>query len=417
MIDRRDFLRRSSVVGASLLASAPALVHQASALTTATDFDKNAAARELAAHRIVAITARQVRDRYPRPIGPNSRGRPVGSGGSFRVRTITTDKDASGWAMCHLSDEAVQRFVGMRVGDLFDIDGGATEKAGALDKALHDLAGNILGFPVWKLIGGVGPRETLLYSGAIYMEDVVPPEAPRGIPAVLAACRQDYDAGYRALKLKIGRGFKWMSRPEGLRRDIEVTRSVKERFPDCRILVDANDAFTVHEAIEYVRAVADCDLYWIEEPFEEDYDDLKRLKDAMAAVGCKAMIADGERRTHQAKPLTRHGGYVEEFTDRLYRLAEAKLVDVFVLDLGIVGFTRWRKLMPGLLKAGIKASPHLWMWTPRTYYCAQLAAGVGNVSIIEGIPGQARGIDYSAYKITHGKLKVPETPGFGLKLT
>ena len=128
------------------------------------------------------------------------------------------------------------------------------------------------------------------------------------------------------------------------------------------------------------------------------------------------MIADGERRKRQADPLTRHGGYVEEFTDRLYRLAEAKLVDVFVMDLGIVGFTRWRKLMPELAQAGIKASPHLWMWTPRTYYCAQLAAGVGNVCILGGIPGQSREIDYSAYEIRDGMLAVPETPGFGLKL-
>lgn len=37
----------------------------------------------------------------------------------------------------------------------------------------------------------------------------------------------------------------------------------------------------------------------------------------------------------------------------------SKLVDVLVLDLGIVGFTRWRQLMPELAKAGIKASPHL----------------------------------------------------------
>ena len=46
--------------------------------------------------------------------------------------------------------------------------------------------------------------------------------------------------------------------------------------------------------IDYVAAVADCDLYWIEEPFEENRDDLKRLRDAMAKVGCKAMIADGK---------------------------------------------------------------------------------------------------------------------------
>jgi len=34
---------------------------------------------------------------------------------------------------------------------------------------------------------------------------------------VLASCKQDYDAGYRAFKLKMGRGYKWTKRPEGLR--------------------------------------------------------------------------------------------------------------------------------------------------------------------------------------------------------
>jgi L-alanine-DL-glutamate epimerase-like enolase superfamily enzyme len=44
----------------------------------------------------------------------------------------------------------------------------------------------------------------------------------------------------------------------------------RRRVPDCRVLVDANDTYTVDEMIGYVKAVADCDLYWIEEPFEEN---------------------------------------------------------------------------------------------------------------------------------------------------
>jgi len=47
---------------------------------------------------------------------------------------------------------------------------------------------------------------------------------------------------------------------------------------------------------------------------------------------------------------------------------------------------------------------------------AQLAAGVGNVDILEGIPGKAKGVDYSAYKFTDGKLAVPRAAGFGLSL-
>ncbi|HUT88565.1 MAG TPA: twin-arginine translocation signal domain-containing protein [Thermoguttaceae bacterium] len=203
MIHRRRFLQMTAAAGGALLASETVSSEQrASVAATGGDLDKAAAARELVAHRIAKITARQVRDRFPRSIGPNSRGRPVGGGGSYQVRTIVTDKGAEGWAMCYLPDEAVQKFVGMRVGDLFDVENGAAEEAGALDKALHDLAGNISNLPVWKLIGAAGPRATLLSSGAIYMEDVWPRDAPRGIPAVLAACRQDYDAGYRAFKLK-----------------------------------------------------------------------------------------------------------------------------------------------------------------------------------------------------------------------
>jgi L-alanine-DL-glutamate epimerase-like enolase superfamily enzyme len=56
------------------------------------------------------------------------------------------------------------------------------------------------------------------------------------------------------------------------------------------------------------------------------------------------------------------------------------------------------------------------MWTPRPYYAAHLAAGTGNIDILEGIPGKAAGIDYSAYAMKDGCLQVPQSPGFGLRL-
>lgn len=42
--------------------------------------------------------------------------------------------------------------------------------------------------------------------------------------------------GYRSFKLKIGRGGKWMPFEEGLKRDIEVTRMVREFFPKAKFL-------------------------------------------------------------------------------------------------------------------------------------------------------------------------------------
>ncbi|MCX7012711.1 MAG: mandelate racemase [Candidatus Sumerlaeota bacterium] len=384
-----------------------------------------AAQPALAEHRIVRIEGRVMQDRYPRTVGRNAKLNSHGRGGSPRIRILETDQGVVGWAMANVDDSATQKFIGARVGDLFDAEAGTADEAMPLDKPLHDLAARILGAPVYALLGAKGPREVPVYSGAIYLDDLDPENNPRGIPAVIDCCRQDYDLGYRAFKLKIGRGFKWMPRPEGIQRDVDVTRAVRARFPDCRILVDANDGYTPDDFRGYVRAAADCDLYVIEEPFPEEREALLRLKETMEQAGCKALIADGEARKEaggasaaegEAKPTTRYGGYTREHMDRLYALAAEKLVHVFVIDLDIVGFTRWRRVMPELAAAGVQASPHAWACTARTYYTAQLAAGAGNVNIVEGIPGAIEGVDYSAYRFKDGNLVMPGAPGFGLEL-
>jgi len=403
MLNRREVLQVAAAGAATFVVSSSEAIRIASGGS-----DDRSAAGVLSDHRVAKVESRAMQDRFPRSLGPNGKGNPVGGGGGYQVQVITTDQGASGWAMSS---------AGTRLDELFDLASGTTDLVPQeMDRAFHDLVGNILQKPVYELLGGRGPREVALYSGAIYLEDVMPPDQPRGARAVLDACQQDYEAGYRAFKLKIGRGFKWMPGAAGLARDIEVTRAVRERFPDCRLLVDANDTYTVADMIRYVQAVADCNLYWIEEPFEENRDDLKRLREAMARCNCRALIADGEARKERAATPTAYGGYTQAFVDRLYALAAEKLVDVFVMDLGIIGFTRWRTIMPELVKAGVRASPHLWMWTPRPYYAAHLAAGVGNIDILEGIPGKAAGIDYSAYTMKDGRLQVPRSPGFGLKL-
>ena len=102
--------------------------------------------------------------------------------------------------------------------------------------------------------------------------------------------------------------------------------------------------------------------------------------------------------------------------ERLYDLAAKALVDCFVIDLGIVGFTRWRKVMPKLAAAGVVASPHTWCWCVRPWYAAQLGAGVGNVVYIEGIPGTSSHLDYGNYDIVDGEVVLPDGPGLAMPL-
>lgn len=416
-MQRRDCLKLAAVGCAHLLGGCRASRDTSTSQPPGEDAHTSLAGRRLGEHRIAKIETRWLHDRFPRMVGANAKLKPVGRGGRYQIGIITTDQSAAGWAMCHAEHDELQQFVGTRISDLFDLEQGASEAAQPLELVLYDLVGHILQRAVWKMLGAHGPRVIPLYSGAIYFDDLLPVDKPRGIAGVLASCQQDYDVGYRAFKLKIGRGFKHMPRQQGLRRDIEITRAVREHFQDCRILVDANDGYTVDEMIGYVQAVADCGLYWIEEPFRENRPKLKKLRDHMAKTGCRALIADGEYRVTKAWPMTRYGGYTQEFIDRLYELAAEKLVDVFVLDLGIVGYTRWRRVMPELVRAGVLASPHTWAWSPRTYYAAHLAAGVGNVPVVEGIPARAEGIDYGAYTMEKGNLLMPNSPGFGLELS
>jgi L-alanine-DL-glutamate epimerase-like enolase superfamily enzyme len=369
---------------------------------------------DLSSHRISKVETSKSPDRYVRSLGPNAKRGPHGRGYTRPLRIITTDQGAVGFGVCWAPDERISPFIGAKVGDLFDPAVGTDRDADPLDYVLHDLAGVILRKPVYEMMGAKGSTAIDIYSGAIYMDDLMPMDNPRGMEAVLAACQMDYDAGYRAFKLKIGRGNKWMPRSEGDRRDIEVTRAVRERFPNCKILVDANDGYPVDIFLKYITAVADCDLFWIEEPFDEHREGLTRLKEHMTKVGCKAYIADGEARRGSAPEIWRWGEYTQEFIDRFFALAEDGLIDVCVFDIGTLGYTRWRRAMPTLQQAGILAAPHLWGCTPKPFYCAHLAAGAGNVLIVEGIPGVGQNLDYSQFKIVGGKIHVPDRPGFGL---
>lgn len=318
--------------------------------------------------------------------------------------------------MSEAKPEDLKPLIGARVSDVYDLEQGTSDEAISAELALLDLVGRILDLPVYKLLGAKGSTHVPIYSSAIHFEDLEPWGHAEGVPRLLSMCQIDYDAGYRAFKLKIGRGFKWMPKEEGRRRDIEVTLGVRKRFPDCKIIVDANNGYMCEEFLGYVTAVKDADVYCIEEPFHEERDDVLRLREHMEKVGCRAKIMEGESGGGGAGQRWRYGFYRREHIDNLLSLAEDGLIDIINLDLAM-GISRWRAVMPELKQAGLLASPHTWAGTPRPYYCTHLAAGVGNIDIVEGIPGKASGMDYSAYRLEDGDLVVPDKPGFGIDLS
>jgi len=361
-------------------------------------------AKALAEHNIKEIKTLRVSSRYTRTIGRNSRIKNHGGGPNTQIRAIITDHDAVGWGPSHKPEAEMPNLLGRNVAELFDPEMGViADEALPLDYALHDLAGVILNLPVHKMIGGKGETAVPCYDGAIYMDDLTPEEAPRGVGIIIENCRDDYEMGFRDFKLKIGRGYQWMSPEEGFQRDIDVTRAVHENFPDCRILVDANDAYTCDDMIRYMDAVAECSIFWIEEPFRENRDDLIKLKEFLAKRSPDTLVVDGESRPD---------------VDFLLELAAEKLLDALQMDISGLGFTPWRRVMPRLIKVGVPAAPHSWGDPLKVHYSAQLAAGLGNALMVEGIPSTTHGADLGLYKLEEGILHVPkDAPGFGMKLS
>lgn len=349
-------------------------------------------------HFVRSVEFSTIRTRYPRTIGRNARLGSHGDGGLADIVIVRTDTGRTGWGLA-AGPVPAERVLGRSVAELIDPGAGLT--AGTprgLDFALHDLAGQLEDLPVHALLGGHGRTTVPCYDGAIYFADL---DSPAGIDAVLADCAADDAAGHRGFKLKIGRGNRWMDRAAGDARDVAVTRAVRAAYPEHRLLVDANDGYDCAGILGYLEAVADCGLYWVEEPFPDDAEDLARLRRHLRDTGSATLIAEGE---------------TDPDLDTLLAIAARGDLDVLLMDVVSFGLTAWRSLLPTIDELGARASPHAWGLPVKTFYAAQLAAGLGHIDVVEGVPGETDRVDTSGYRWQDGELTVPDRPGFGLPL-
>src|SRR5205814_6595865 len=106
---------------------------------------------------------------------------------------------------------------------------------GALEMALLDLQGQILGVPVYKLLGGQeGGTEGIRLK---FVVGAVEPEV------AAQRARRMVERGWQAIKVKIGRH----AHPRG---DVERLRAVREAIgPNVWLSVDANGGYTVEQAV------------------------------------------------------------------------------------------------------------------------------------------------------------------------
>jgi O-succinylbenzoate synthase len=120
-------------------------------------------------------------------------------------------------------------------------------KAG-LEMALWDLLGKSQGRSLSQMLGGVHRKVEVGVSVGL-----------QKTPAKLVEVVQGYtDAGYQRVKIKIKPG-----------RDVDDTRAVRRAFPELRLQVDANSAYTL-ESAGSLTPLDDLELLLIEQPLAED---------------------------------------------------------------------------------------------------------------------------------------------------
>jgi O-succinylbenzoate synthase len=118
----------------------------------------------------------------------------------------------------------------------------------AIETACWDLEAKSAGLPLWRHLGGVRPE--IPCGVSIGIQDS-PEQLVEKIERELAA-------GYQRIKIKIKPGW-----------DAEVVERVRARFPDVRLMVDANSAYTLADA-PTLRALDGFGLMMIEQPLAFD---------------------------------------------------------------------------------------------------------------------------------------------------
>lgn len=364
---------------------------------------------ELAKHKIDKADLIQVNYHWPRLVGRNGTKDVHGQYQKATVLRLGTDQGATGWG---LSDskavDSIPEIVGKNVVDIFTPEAGLAKGLNTFnyDFALFDLAGVIMQKPVYQLLGAKGTKQTPVYSGMIYIDELPYKDVAGSIDTIMDNCAWDYNYGYRQLKIKIGRGKNWYPAKEGMEMDVKVYKMVYEQYgkKGVDLLVDANNAYSVDDTIAFLSGISGLPLYWMEEPFPEEFEGGKKLRDWMNKNGfSKTRYADGE----YIKP---------DVNDVALEMVTAGIVNTYLNDIHAIGITNWLKRMPVVVKAKADASPHAWGDRLKTHYTTHLAAGLGNVTTVEGVTTFSDDIDYGYYPIRDGKISVSEEPGFGMKL-
>ncbi len=245
----------------------------------------------------------------------------------------------------------------------------------AIDTALWDWRCRRDGQPLWLAAGGAKPRIPVYTTEGgwlhLAIEDLV--------RETLAA----QAAGFKGAKLKVGKPH--------VSEDVARLRAVRDAVGDgFELMVDANQCFTLSEALRRAPRYADLGIAWFEEPLPAD----DVAGHARLAAVSAVPIAVGESLYS-----------IGQFADYV-RQGAASILQVDVARIG--GITPWLKVAHLAEAHNLAVCPHFLMELH-----VSLCAAVPSAAWVEYIP-QLDAIAHSRLVIDDGHALAPDSPGLGI---
>ncbi len=253
---------------------------------------------------------------------------------------------------------------------------------GGMEAAVWDLQARMDSQPLWKTIGG-GARREIPCGVSIGIQD--------SVEQLLEKVEKELAAGYQRIKMKIKPGW-----------DVDSIRRVRERFPNIKLMADANSAYTLEDT-ERLKRLDEFYLMMIEQPLaHDDIIDHAVLQNTLDTPIC---LDECIRSAHHAEQAIRlkAGRIINIKLGRVGGFTEAKLVhDVCQAN----GIPVW---CGGMLETGIGRAHNIALSTLPNFVLP------GDISASKRY--WKRDIVTPAVDVSQrGTIEIGDAPGFGYEL-
>jgi L-alanine-DL-glutamate epimerase-like enolase superfamily enzyme len=268
--------------------------------------------------------------------------------------------------------------------------GAAIEAISAVDLALWDLKGKMLGEPVYSLLGGPVIAQPIAYASHLQPVDL----------DLFIREAMYVRQGYKAMKMRMPGNPTQAAR--GIRANVDRVKALREAVgDDVDLMVDACMGWDLAFSIRMARALEPYRLRWIEEPLLPDeisgYAELRR-KSPIA-------IATGEH----------------EFTHYGFRqLIDSGAADILQPDVHRAGgITAVRRVCALASAAGLEVVPHVFSSPTAHLVCVH-----SNCPFVEHLTIPVWAQNTHEFKpfilgeptVVEGRVILNREPGFGIKI-